>query len=289
MKKLFALLFFQSIVISAQTKVKIIDEETQNIIPYATVIFKNRNTYKNAENDGSIEIFKDENIAEIKAYGYEILKVNNFQNTYSLKPIYKNIDDIEIYKSRNTIPIKTEKIKKEIFKQSLGSSASNLIILNLFKYKSDYPKITFIKRIRFLSEVDYKPSATINIVLYKNINGKPSDEEWKSYLVVCKRGKNVTELSLENKNIIFPNEGLFVGFEWILNEENKYEEKAIIEKPDGKYKREINSSTNPHILTQKSSETTIYLKSKIIPINSFEFQFPKNERRSLSLELDLSN
>lgn len=285
MKILYLYFIFQTIIIPAQTKVKITDAENQNSIPYATIIFKNSNTYKSAENDGTIEISKDENIVEIQAFGYETLKVHNFQNVYSLKPIYKNINNLEIYKSQNTIHIRAGKIKKEIFKQSLGSNSSNLIILNLFNYKSDYPKLTFIKKIRFLSDVDYKESATINIVLYKNTEGKPSGEVWESFLVICKKGKNISELSLENKNIVFPKEGIFIGFEWILNNENKY----LLEKHDGRYQKEIVTGINPQILTQKNSETNIFVKSKIEHNAKNQFKFPNNDNRSLSIELDLSN
>lgn len=281
MKLFFTFFIFHSIVINAQTRVKIIDGETQNSIPYAAVIFKNNNTYRSAENDGTVEISKGEDISEIQAFGYENLIVNNFQNVYSLHPIYKNIDDVEIYKSKNTIHLQEGKIKKEILTQSLSSRSSNVIILNLFKYKSDFPQITFIKKIRFLSNVNAKKSATVNVVLYKNVDGKPSGEAWESFLVGCNKGKNITELSLENKNIIFPKEGLFIGFEMILNTENTYEEKDNLKK--------IITKINPLILTQKNSETTIFIKSKTIHKDTFEFRFPKNENRGLSMELDLSN
>lgn len=41
-------------------------------------------------------------------------------------------------------------------------------------------------------------------------------------IVTVKKGKRNTTLDLKDKNIIIPKSGLFIAFEWMIIEENKY-------------------------------------------------------------------
>lgn len=287
--KQFVIFFFFANFVFAQTKIKIIDSDSQKGIPSATVYFNKNTSYKNAESDGSIEISQDENISEIQVFGYENLKVSQFQNVYALKPVYKNIDEIAILKSRNTTQIEVGRIKKERFYTAFNSGGSKFSVLNLYNYDQGYPEITFIKKIRFLSDVSKKKSATINVVFYKNINGKPSGEPWESFTVSCKKGKNITEVNLENKNIIFPKEGVFIGFDWILNSENTFEKQENGRDESGKIFSKIITNINPLILTQKNPTKQIFIKPKLSDVDFFDFKFLNSESRSLSMELELSN
>lgn len=178
-----------NILIVAQTKIKIIDSESQTAVPYATVIFKNTEGYRSTENDGSVIINENEIISEIRAFGYENLQVEAFQNVYSLKPLYKKIKDVEIFKSKNTQHFKEGKINRDFPSMRFGSTNANYYVLNYYRFKENYPAITFIKKIRFLSEVTKNKTAIINLVFFKSIDGVPGIEPFASFAVLCKKGK----------------------------------------------------------------------------------------------------
>jgi len=129
--------------------------------------------------------------------------------------------------------------------------------------------------------VHIKTNAKINLVFYKNENGKPPSEEiWKSFTIRCKPGKKITTKNFKTP-IQFPDEGLFIGFEWIINEENSYTQKVTYDKKNSKNETFI----NPEIYYQKSEKNELYakIKSMWMKINQ------KEKYNHLSIEIDLTD
>ena len=53
---------------------------------------------KNTEENGEFTLSENEEIDKIVCFGYEDFLVKTYQNVYSLKPKYKEIDNVEISK-----------------------------------------------------------------------------------------------------------------------------------------------------------------------------------------------
>ena len=224
---------FFFVLIFSQQKIKISDAENNSPIPYAKIIFDN-GSFRNTETDGSIEIFPYENFIEIQSFGYENLKVSEKKSSYFLTPKFKNIDEVIIEKPLQNKFLKIGNIKKEMNSQSFVSSNTTWTIANFVENKEDYNSFKYIKSVKFRSKVEkINKNATINLLIFKNENGKPSDEIWKSFIVQCKPGKNITIKDFDAP-ILFPKEGIFIGFEWIINDENSFEEKIIYNNLNGK-------------------------------------------------------
>ena len=213
-------------------------------------------------------------------FGYEDFLVKTYQNVYSLKPKYKEIDNVEISKPINANSFTLGEIIKNS-NHSFIASKNTWGVVDLFKNDENTSK-TFIKKIKFLSKVvDIKNPAKINLVFYKNENGKPSNEIWKSFIISCEKGKKINEVSFEKNPILFPKEGIFIGFEWIINEENSYTKKVTYDKKNSKNETFI----NPEIYYQKSEKNELYAKIKSIWMKINQ----KEKYNHLSIEIDLTD
>ena len=283
---IFTLLNLLFISAFSQQKIKVIDLENNQPISYAKVILED-GSYRNTETDGSINIFPNEKIIEIQSFGYENLKVSEKKSSYFLTPKFKNIDEVIIEKPLQNKFLKIGNIKKEMNSQSFVSSNTTWTIANFVENKEDYNSFKYIKSIKFRSKVEkINKNATINLLIFKNENGKPSDEIWKSFIVQCKPGKNITIKDFDAP-ILFPKEGIFIGFEWIINDENSFEEKIIYNNLNGKKQNTLYKYNNPFVYSQKSENNQIFIKSKNVWKNFNEIS--KKENRALSIEVVLSN
>lgn len=285
MKKFLIIIYiFFVCFIASQQKIKVIDAENNQPIPYAKIIFIGKDYSKNTEENGGFTLSESEEIDKIVCFGYEDFLVKTNQNVYSLKPKYKEIDNVEISKPINANSFTLGEIIKNS-NHSFIASKNTWGVVDLFKNDENTSK-TFIKKIKFLSKVvDIKNPAKINLVFYKNENGKPSNEIWKSFIISCEKGKKINEVSFEKNPILFPKEGVFIGFEWIMNEENSYTKKVTNNYPDGTKTTEKNTYINPSIFCQDSEQNNLFI---IIKSRSIKFNNTKKFNR-LSIEIDLTD
>lgn len=280
--------FLFSILSFSQTQIKVLDSENQKPIPYAKIILKDKDYYKNTEENGETNLEKNEEISEIQSFGYENLIVKNTQTSYFLQPKFINIQEVEIFKPKNTISITESKIKKEFPSHFFRTGISNWTILNFFEYKSNYPQKTFINKIKIHTAVKKnKKPAKINLVIYDNDNGKPSSEILQKYIIECMPGNKITELNLQKSPILFPKEGIFIGFEAILNEENSYYEDVVYIDKDGKKETKKMKVINPDVYSEKTDINTIWISTngKWFPYSGLHLSQSQNRRLSIQLEL----
>lgn len=288
MTKIFTALFFiLSLSIFSQNRIKILDSENQKPIPYAKLILKDKSYYKNTEENGEAVLEKDEEISEIQSFGYEKLKVEKFQQTYSLKPQFNEIEAIEITKPNFQKSFSVGSIKKS----SMGFSALNIswMVVDLFKNEIPDEKV-YIKKIKIPTQVHNTiKEATFNLIFYENINGKPSLEKTKNIVVSCKSGKHLTEIDLSKNPIPFPKDGLFIGFEWIVNEQNTYSYITTVNHPDGtKEKNVLKHGTAPSFKAYESVNSNVMANSNLNWYNIFNTKTRKTVY-SISMQLELTN
>lgn len=268
-KFLIATFFAIHAALFSQNRIKILDSENQRPIPYAKIILKNQEYYKNTEGNGEASLENNEEIAEIQSFGYENLKVEKFQQTYLLKPTFKEIEAIEISKPKFLKRYTIGNIKKTEIGYTSGVNTWGVI--NFFANQHKDEKL-FIKKIRIPTEVyNTKREAIFNLVFYENIEGNPASERFKSLPVICKKGKHVTEIDFSKNPITFPKTGVFIGIEWIMNEQNYYQ-----------YELKVNRPINP-----KEKYIT---KERVNPM-FFGYRIAYSDRfeSRLALEIELTN
>ena len=105
-----------------------------------------------------------------------------------------------------------------------------------FTYKAEYDNTPFISKIRILTTSDID-SATFNLRLYlPDAEGKPGSYLYDNNILCrAKKGKRITEVDVSELDIVFPETGFFIAFEWLVLEQNKYEYKHSIKGQPGRY------------------------------------------------------
>ncbi len=271
----------------SQIQIKVLDAENKNPVQYAKLILKDKDYYKNTEENGEATLEKNEEISGIESFGYENLVVTKQENMYFLPPKFKQIESIEITKPKFSENFKVGSAKQDNFGFMANNNSWNIV--ELFKKNFTDEKI-FIKKIRIPTEVKKtKSDAVFNLVMYENINGKPSPQKLKNILVTCKKGKNITEIDFSKNPITFPKEGLFIGVEWIINVQNHYLDKITIIHQDGsKEKNKVVDRTNPFFFGYDSQNSNTLGKSQNGWYKIFNEKIIPNQY-NLSLEVELTN
>ncbi len=265
----------------SQTQIKVVDEETQEPVPYAKLILKDKNYYINAEESGTATLGQEEKISEIQSYGYENLNVEKYQDIYFLKPKYIEINEVHIIKPKLSKTFKIGKIAKE--NTFFGVSNTIWMVGKEFRNTISAEPL-FINSLSFYSKLSSKNSATIKVNIYYNENGVPGDM-YKSVIVTCLKKKKLTKYTF-SKPLLLPKEGIIVAFEWILNEENAYQKIMTLNGEQQEIKAHdpliasITEYPKNMIIGNLSGKNWIFKKGS---------QNPGKGIKNIGIELELSN
>jgi hypothetical protein len=220
MKKLLAIIFLLiSNLCFSQLKSVIIDSETKGKVPYVNIWVENENIGTTSNKKGEFELnFNGSKIIIFSAIGFETKKIvsDSIKSILKLKPIVTELDEVVIKSKKTTQELKIGKFKKFKITSYLGGNANPWIIARYFEYKEINNKISFLKKIKLLTNSQINNSK-FNIRLYNiNNNGEPgsyiNDE---NIIGIAKKGKKITEIDISNLNIEFPKEGFFIAIEWL--------------------------------------------------------------------------
>lgn len=217
-----------------QKKATIIDSETREYIPYVNIWVENENIGTTSNEQGAFELNLEgaKNIV-FSAIGFENMRIHSdsIKDFVELKPHPVQLNEVIVKSERKAQELVVGKFKKSKINTFFGCSSANpSIVARYFEYKEMYSRTPYVARIRFLTDSDVK-DAKFNIRLYAaNEKGEPKDYLYdKNIVVVAKKGKKITEVDLSELNIIFPKNGFFLAFEWLIIEENKFEYKYTME------------------------------------------------------------
>lgn len=272
----------------SQIQIKVLDAENKKPIPYAKLIFQDKTYYKNTEENGETTLEKDEKITKVESFGYESANIVSQQNIYHLKPKFTNIEAIEISKPKYEKTYTIGSTKEDNF--GFMSGLITWEVLNFFANKNKDEK-TYIKKVKILTDVrKTKQDAVFNLVFYENIEGHTDSEKLKNIVVTCKKGKNITEVDFSKHPITFPKEGLFIGVEWIMNEQNHYLDKITVLHSDGtKEKNKIVDRVNPFFFGNKSTSEDTFGRLSENTKEDARKGFKLANKHRLSMEIEITN
>ena len=223
-KKLWFILLLMNFYVSAQTKGVVVDESGKPI-PYVNIWVENENIGTTSEENGAFSInVSDNKFLVFSAVGFEtaIAKLNESRKVV-LKSVAYQLDEVLIQKRIGKHQIEIGKYKKEDVKMFYGSGLQPTILAKFIESAEDIKIHPFIDNISF-STFSNINKAKIKVRFYEvALDGSPSlDYSDDIIIVTVKKGKRNTTLDLKDKNIIIPDSGLFIAFEWMIIEENKY-------------------------------------------------------------------
>ena len=223
-KRLWFIFLLMSFYVSAQTKGVVVDESGKPI-PYVNIWVENENIGTTSEENGEFSIADTENKTLVfSAIGFETLKAKlNDSGKVVLKSVAYQLDEVVIQKRIGKDQIEIGKYKKRNINLYYGTATQPTIIAKFIAPTQDIKKHPFIDNITFLT-LSMINNAKIKVRFYEVApDGSPGLDYSDDIIIVSvKSGKQNNTIDLKDKNIKIPNSGLFIAFEWMIIEENKY-------------------------------------------------------------------
>ena len=245
------------------------DSVTGEPIPYVNIWVENENIGTTSEVNGSFSLdIKEEKVLVFSALGYEIKKIkSNYKNNILLVPKAINLKELVIEN-----PILTEEIEVGIFeKKGFRIGLGNINSAVFYKPYDEMITHPYLKKIKFITKSDIE-NAKIRIkILSPNADNSPGESLIDEEIIVSvKKGKNTNIVDLSNFHFKIPNNGIFVSFEKLLIEENKYFYEINFKDSNGKKRTQKALSIEPELcflptesdVVWESSITGNWIKSK---------------------------
>jgi hypothetical protein len=238
---LFTFFTFCSLIAFSQEKVQFLDSETIEPIAFATVVFGDGLGGYTNEN-GEFTFDKKQSFS-VSMLGYKTLYVSEteFKNTIKLQSEPILIDEVIIlnkkrkqkivkqkpYWSNSTwLDSYTPQIGNEIAVLIPNEKNQDMVLSKITIPVETNPMRIFDKNKNPLISRDDFPYTIIRIQFYKNGNNSPKELLYSDKIVVNVHNSNekFKEIDLENYGIDVPENGLFIGIEFIgvTDENQKY-------------------------------------------------------------------
>lgn len=239
-------IFFISLLGYSQKKIRVLDEQTSSPVSYANV-WKENKIFTATDSLGYFISNQNNNVNyKITAIGYNEKYINSTDSIILIAPKENLLEEVKIYKPKYLHITKYGYVKKATF-IGVNFDATTPEFIKFIPNESIKSELTFINFISFYTNTTSK-KRKINIIFYSvGKDGKPykniNDEN-----IICnlKKGKNINKIDLKKMKITFPKEGIFIGIQHLLIEENKYY--PTTNNPNGKsfcYEPFLSATQNP--------------------------------------------
>ena len=192
-------------------------------IPYVNIWVENETIGTTSETNGNFSLdIKEEKLLVFSALGYESKKSSSKNEIILLKPKVFEL---------NEVVIEQPKFSKEIeignFSKPLGYHISGNIEWSnakFFNYETIYENTKFVKKIKIKTRSKVN-NAKFKIRIFSvNKEGFPENDLLdEDIIVMVKKEKKNNVIDISNFKLVFPEEGLFVAYEVLKIESNKYE------------------------------------------------------------------
>lgn len=192
-------------------------------IPFVNIWVENETIGTTSEANGSFSLdIKEDKVLVFSALGFETKKLSSKSEVILLKP--------KVFELKEVV-IEQPKFKKEIeignFNKPLGYHISGDLEWSnakFFKYETTYEQTKFVKKIKITTRSKVN-NAKFKIRIFSvNKEGSPEDDLlYEDIIVTVKKGKRKNIIDISNFKLVFPKEGLFIAYEVLKIESNKYE------------------------------------------------------------------
>lgn len=216
----FLVLFFQGLY--AQISGVVVDENNQPI-PYVNIWVENENIGTTTQSNGHFTLDTSQGKKLVfSAVGFEsqTTTVQNGSNIIMKSVVYP-LQEVVITKPKQSKELEIGEAKKIYHRQLSGEQP--WIYGKLFEYDSVYSTTPFLKKIIFYSESDL-PKAKLKIRIFDFNGTKPTEDLLEEDLIVTvKKGIRKNTVDVSKYRLRFPTNGIVIGLEWLIIEDNKYE------------------------------------------------------------------
>lgn len=289
------LLFISSGVI-AQLKGKIINAETREPIPYVNIWVQgmDKGTTSSENGDFVLDVNAQGKNLVFTAIGFEtkIMDATEQMESVALHPKFTELDEVIVSASKENKENIVGKFKRSKISRFFAASNQPKIWARYFPYRPECNETSFLKSIKVFT-ISHDGDSKINIRFYSvKEDGSPDEFLYgENVIATPKKGNKITEVNLSDLNISFPEAGLFVAFEWLIVEENKYE---YTYKENGKKLNDFGYNPSLGTISEKTDVNGwMFFQGKWQRIEKNYFSEDKNKGIEvyslLGIELTLSN
>ncbi len=209
-----------------QVKSVLIDLNTKAKIPYVNIWLENENVGTTSNENGEFELIANDSnkIIVFSAIGYQTkrIKAGDIKSILELIPNMTVLQEVFIRSKKGNRELKIDSFKKSETNSYFSNGGTPWMVAKFFAWKDDYKATPFLKKINILTDSKVK-NASFNIRLYSvNEKGEPGVYLYdKNIIGNARKGKTITEVDLSNLDIQFPENGLFIAYEWLIIESNR--------------------------------------------------------------------
>ena len=257
-------LLFLSFSLSAQIRGVVKDSISGEPISYVNIWVENETIGTTSEANGSFSLdIKEEKMLVFSALGYQTKKISSKEETIYLKPIAYELREVVVESRKRTNKIKIGNFKKGNIKVFYGAGIQPTIIAKKIEFTDEIANYPYIKEINFFSWCQIKKAKIILRFFELDSDGKPGKDYLDEVIIIeVKKGKQINKVELENFNIKIPKEGIYIAFEWMIVEENKYTYEYSLNEENNKIKYKDGVNYQPTIGTIPSDKSTSWHFSK---------------------------
>ena len=289
------ILCFISFISTAQITAIIKNPTDQKPIPYVNIWVENENIGVTADENGMFTIAAPANSKLVfNALGYDdkTMEASKIEGIVYLIPKVFELKEVVVSSAKKTIENKVGIFISKGINSYYGSSDNSpYLVARYFPNDENTLKTPFIKSIIPFCNSDIKDAKFKVRIFEADNNREPKDEMINQEIIVSvRKGKSKPIIDMTKYNLKFPENGLYVGFEFMRIESNKYSH--IVTRSETN-KKEIHISLEPAFGTiqGQSVENEIWRFSKNKWINNkwADREQAKKARDLLAIELTLTN
>lgn len=211
----------------AQVRGTILNNETQEHIPYANISIENTVVGTTSDVNGNFH-FKEmptDIRLFISSVGFEnqSISVSDSVIQVFLKPKTYEIGLITVKPGKNPKTLQIHKIPSHNCSNHLVCSSYPWMSARYFEYNPEYQLFSKIKELKVLTHSEITGSKFNIRIISPNDKGEPTEDLiGENIIVTSKKGNHITTINIEDLNLKFPESGLFIVLEWLVIDENKY-------------------------------------------------------------------
>ena len=222
MKSTFFWLIFPCLCV-AQTKGIVKDSLSGLPIPYANIWVEDENIGTNSESDGTFYLdLKTEKNLIFSALGYETKKVNSsIVQTVLLQPKTYFLEEVVVEKTKNESQKKIGNAKQKYYKHSFQNTSQ--VYGKVFNVGKKQLKTPFLSKVEIFTHSNIDSARFRLRIMDLDENGFPNNDLLqKEIIVFVKKGFRKTVVDLKAMAVYLTDEKVFVGFQSLIIQENKY-------------------------------------------------------------------
>lgn len=251
MKKpfLLALLLLLGHLSWGQIKGTVTDQATGKPVPYVNIWVENENLGTTANEKGQFSFGTSAAVGKmlvVSSLGYERTRVPITAPPMKIRlvPTAVGLPEVVVQKSLKKQKLLINPLSRET-SYSFGSSGTPWIVAQFIPFKTTYKATPYLDEIALVTLSSIK-NAKFKIHLYQvTASGAPGKDLLPEPLYgLAPKGTHTVRLDVSAYDLLLPENGVFVAFEWLIIDQNRYEypqETPSAQKPRFSYEPSLRS------------------------------------------------